>query len=295
MKYWKILLLCLAGAGLTIASCSHPGGTGGTTGTGGSNGTGGSGNCPVGTEGCPCNGGSCDQGLSCAADLNACVTTSSGTGGSPGTGGSVATGGTPGTGGSATGGAPGTGGLPGTGGTPATGGVPGTGGTPATGGNPGTGGSPGTGGGSSGSNLIINGDFSQSDTNWGVPNGTPTSKGVQNGEYCVTLNSGSGQVVLGWGGTSVSANLLANVNYTFSFQASSTSALSGFDTHVGSAVEVGGAYPVDKDSSATTRLGPDCRPSRTCSRSPPPTRRPAWHSSSRPAPARQPFASTTSA
>ena len=32
---------------------------------------------------------------------------------------------------------------------------------------------------------------------------------MQNGQYCVTLNNGSGQVILGWGGTSVSANLAA--------------------------------------------------------------------------------------
>jgi hypothetical protein len=95
------LFVCLAGAGLTIASCGHPGGTGGT-GTGGSNGTGGSGSCPVGTEGCPCDGTTCNQGLSCA-DLGGqtqCVTTATGTGGSTGTGGNVATGGSPGTGGS---------------------------------------------------------------------------------------------------------------------------------------------------------------------------------------------------
>ena len=233
MNYWKVLLVGLVGAGLAVASCSHPSGTG-TTGSGGSNGTGGSGNCTSGSLGCSCNGTSCDQGLSCAdfgGGNTECVTTA-GTGGTPGTGGTVATGGTPGTGGTGVG----------TGGTPATGGTPGTGGNGAgTGGTPATGGSPGTGGGSSGDNLIVNGDFSQSDTNWGVPNGSPSSKGVNNGQYCVTLNSGSGQVVLGWGGTTVSANLSANVNYTLSFQASASSSLSGFDTHVGSAVSVGGS------------------------------------------------------
>ncbi len=71
--------------------------------------------------------------------------------------------------------------------------------------------------------------------------------GCSNGQYCVTLNSGSGQVILGWGGASVSASLTANVNYTLSFQASASSSLSGFETHVGSAVSVGGSYPVDKD------------------------------------------------
>ena len=249
MKYWKVLLVGVASAGLAVASCSHPSGTG-TTGTGGSNGTGGSGDCPAGSVGCPCIGTTCDQGLLCA-DLGGtggrteCVTTT-GTGGTLGTGGSTATGGAAGTGG-----AVGTGGSSATGGSPGTGGNgPGTGGSSATGGSSGTGGNPGTGGGSSGSNLIVNGDFSQNDTNWGVPNGTPTSKGVQNGQYCITLNNGSGQVLFGWGGTSVSANLAANVNYTLSFQASATSALSGFDTHVGSAVPVpagSSTYPLDKD------------------------------------------------
>ena len=245
LNYWKVLLVGLASAGLAVASCSHPSGTG-TTGSGGSNGTGGSGDCPAGSVGCPCSGTTCNQGLSCA-DLGGgnmeCVTTA-GTGGTPGAGGSVATGGTPGTGGTGagTGGTPATGGSPGTGGNGA-----GTGGTSATGGSPGTGGNSGTGGSSSGNNLIINGDFSQDDTNWGVPNGSPTSMGVQNGQYCLTLNNGSGQVVLGWGGTTVSANLSANVNYTLSFQASASSSLSGFDTHVGSAVSVGGSYPLDKD------------------------------------------------
>ena len=245
MNYWKVLLVCLASAGLAVASCSHPSGTG-ISGSGGNNGSGGSGDCPVGSVGCPCNGTTCDQGLLCAdfgGGQTECVTTA-GSGGGPGTGGSGATGGTTGTGGNGVG----TGGTPATGGGPGTGGNgTGTGGTSATGGGPGSGGNPGTGGGSSGTNLIVNGDFSQNDTNWGVPNGTPTSKGVQNGQYCVTLNNGSGQVILGWGGTSVSANLAANVNYTLSFQASATTALSGFDTHVGSAVEVGGSYPLDKD------------------------------------------------
>jgi hypothetical protein len=167
--------------------------------------------------------------------------TTAGTGGTPGAGGSLATGGAGvGTGGTGVG----------TGGTSATGGSPGTGGNgTGTGGSSATGGSPGTGAGgsSSGNNLIINGDFSQNDTNWGVPNGSPTSKGVQNGQYCITLDSGSSQVILGWGGTAVSANLTANVNYTLSFQASASSSLSEFDTHVGSAVSVGGSYPLDKD------------------------------------------------
>jgi hypothetical protein len=237
LKYWKILLVCLAGAGLTIASCSHPGGTGTTTGTGGSNGSGGSGNCPAGNEGCPCSGSSCDQGLQCAADINTCVTTSSGTGGSLGTGGNVATGGSPGTGGDAA-----TGGSLGTGGTPSTGGSPGTGGT-ATGGSPGTGGTSATGG-TTGTNLISNGDFSSGMTNWGIPNGGTSSFSVNgSGQFCVTT-SGTTSVVVGWGDPSTSFSLMANVNYTLSYQASSTSTLSSFQAHIGQVVS---PYGVDHE------------------------------------------------
>ena len=240
MNYWKVLLVCLASAGLAVASCSHPSGTG-STGSGGSNGTGGSGDCPAGSVGCPCIGTTCDQDLACA-DLGGgntqCVTTA-GSGGTPGTGGSVATGGSVGTGGVVgTGGSPATGGSPGTGGTTGTGGNgPGTGGTSATGGSPGTGGNPAN-------NLIANGDFSQGDTNWGVPNGSPTSKGVQNGQYCITLSSSTGEVIVGWGGATTSANLSAGVNYTLSYQASASAGLSEFDVHIGQAV---GSFNLDKD------------------------------------------------
>ena len=206
MNYWKVLLVCLAGAGLAVASCSHPSGTG-VSGTGGSTGTGGSGNCPAGSVGCPCSGTTCDQGLSCA-DIGGgntqCVTTA-GSGGTPGTGGSTATGGTPGTGGTvATGGSPGTGGTPGTGGNGT-----GTGGTPATGGNSGTGGNPAN-------NLIANGDFSQADTNWHFESGTAS---VSNGQYCETNLSGSSPL-FGWQNMSTPLLLSNGQSYTLSYRAS---------------------------------------------------------------------------
>ena len=112
------------------------------------------------------------------------------------------------------------------------------------GGSSATGGNPGTGGGPSGPNLIANGDFSQGDTNWGVPNGSPTSKGVQNGQYCITLSSSTGEVIVGWGGSTISANLSAGVNYTLSYQASASAGLSEFDAHIGQAV---GSFNLDKD------------------------------------------------
>ncbi len=199
MNYWKVLLVVVASAGLAVASCSHPTGTG-TSGTGGSNGTGGSGNCPVGSVGCPCIGTTCDQDLSCA-DLGGgnmvCVTTA-GTGGNTGSGGSVATGGTPGTGGT-----PATGGSPGTGGS-----GPGTGGTPATGGSPGTGGNPAD-------NLIANGDFSQGDTNWHFENGAASVNGTQ---YCTTSINAS--ALFGWQDASTPLVLSNGQSYTLSYRAS---------------------------------------------------------------------------
>jgi hypothetical protein len=209
LNYRNVLLVGLASAGLAVASCSHPSGTG-TTGSGGSNGTGGSGDCPVGSVGCPCIGTTCDQGLSCA-DLGGgnmqCVTTA-GTGGTPGAGGSVATGGTPGTGG--TGGTQATGGSPGTGGNGT-----GTGGSPATGGSPGTGGNPGTGGGSSGTNLVVNGDFSQGTTNWHFENGTAA---VNNGQYCASSTSSG--ALFGWQNMTTPLMLSGTQSYTLSYQAS---------------------------------------------------------------------------
>ena len=209
MNYWKVLLVGLASAGLAVASCSHPSGTG-TTGTGGSNGTGGSGDCPVGSVGCPCIGTTCDQGLSCA-DLGGgntqCVTTAgsggtTGTGGSTATGGSVGTGGVVGTGGtSATGGSPGTGGNgPGTGGN-------GTGGTSATGGSPGTGGNPAN-------NLVANGDFSDGATNWHFENGAAS---VNNGQYCTTSINAS--ALFGWQNMSTPLTLMNGQSYTLSYRA----------------------------------------------------------------------------
>jgi hypothetical protein len=174
------------------------------------------------------------------------VSTGSGTGGTTGSGGTtggggnVATGGSTGNGGSST---------SGSGGTAATGGSTGSGGASSTGGSPGSGGS------SPGNNLITNGDFSQGANDWGVPNGNPSNAGVNNGEYCLTLSNGSGTVILGWGGTSVSANLTANVNYTVSFQVSSTGALSDFEVHVGSAVAVNGSYPIDYQVSPSNAPG----------------------------------------
>ena len=275
MNYWKISLVGLAAAFVSVASCSHPSGTGGSTGTGGSS------NCPAGSEGCPCNGTSCDPGLNCAnvgGSEMQCVTTSTGTGGSgtggaTGTGGSVATGGATGTGGSSTGGATGTGGS-GTGGATGAGGATGTGGS-GTGGATGTGGNTGTGGSSTGSNLVTNGDFSQGMTDWNLT-GSPSSSGINNGQYCMNLTMAQGQIILGWGDSTTSLNLMANVNYTLTYQASASNGAT-IDIHVGQAV---GSFNLDKDL-GNDSPGLDCRRSHTCSRSRVATLRPASHSSFR--------------
>ena len=236
MNKWKVLLFGLASAGLALASCSHPGGTG-TTGTGGSNGTGGSGDCSAGSVGCPCIGTTCDQGLACA-DLGSgqtqCVTTA-GSGGTSGTGGSTATGGTSGTGGAqATGGSPGTGGN-------------GTGGTPSTGGSPGSGGNPGTGGGPSGPNLIANGDFSQAATNWHFESGTAN---VTNGQYCETNLSGASPL-FGWQNMSMPLTLSNGQSYTLSYRASgSNSAV----VHIKVAHAVSPYTPNDYESTPDDQL-----------------------------------------
>jgi hypothetical protein len=251
LNYWKISFGCLAGLVLAVASCSHPGG--GSGGSGGNNGSGGSGNCTPGTVGCACNGTSCDSGLTCA-DLGGgnmqCVSTSAGSGGSTasggatGAGGAVSSGGATGSGGSATGGAAGSG-ATGSGGAAGSGatGSGGAAGSGATGsGGSATGGNTGAGGGGSGSNLVTNGDFSQGMTDWNLT-GSPSSSGVNNGEYCMMLTMNQGQIILGWGDSSTSLNLMAGVNYTLTYQARASNGAT-VDVHVGQAV---GGFNLDKD------------------------------------------------
>ncbi len=239
MNYWKVLLVCLASAGLAVASCSHPGGTG-TTGTGGSNGSGGSGSCTSGSVGCRCNGTTCDQGLSCADLGNGqteCVTTA-GTGGTPGTGGTQGTGGT----GVGTGGTPATGGSTGTGGngTGTGGNGTGTGGTSATGGSTGTGGNPAN-------NLVANGDFSQADTNWHFESGTAS---VNNGQYCETNLSGSSPL-FGWQNMSTPLMLSNGQSYTLSYGAMGQNSAA---LHIKVAHAVSPYTPDDYETSSDDKL-----------------------------------------
>ena len=124
----------------------------------------------------------------------------------------------------------------------------GSGGAHATGGAGGasaTGGSTGTGG-ISGTNLVMNGDLSQGDTGWGIGSGSPTSKGVMNGEYCVTFSNMT--ILVGWGnGSGTAASLTSGASYTLSYQASSTDSSTTVEIHIGQAVS-----PYNADASNIT-------------------------------------------
>lgn len=221
-RFLRISLLAAAACGLVTISCGHPssGGSGGTTGTGGTS------NCTPGEELCSCmSGNACNPGLACADDINKCVTVNT-----SGTGGTTATGGSPGSGGST-----GSGGVVGTGGTVGSGGSSATGGSTGSGGSSATGGSMGTGGGSAGPNLVTNGDLSQGDSGWNIGQGSPSSSGVMNGQYCATF--GGGTVLIGWGNGSMAANLMSGKSYKLSYQASSSNGSgTSLEIHIGQAV-----------------------------------------------------------
>ena len=86
--------------------------------------------------------------------------------------------------------------------------------------------------------LVANGDFSQGVAHWGLTNqgyGTPTYA-VTNGQLCVTMPT-YGSVTLGWPSDPASAFALsAGSSYTFSYQASTTAKLPGFEAKIGQAV-----------------------------------------------------------
>lgn len=217
-KFWKLSIVTLAGVLLAALSCGHPTGSGGCTGA-------------AGTHLCAClSGSTCNDGLTCAIDKNVCVTVTSGAAGTNGAAGTATSGeaGTNGAAGTATTGEAGTNGAAGTNGSAGTNGAAGTNGDAGT-----------SGGG--GSNLIINGDFSNGMTDWAIPNGTPTNPGVTGGQFCLTLATNN-NVILGWGDTSTSAVVNTGTNYTLSYQAKSTSALSMFEVHLGQVVS---PYNVD--------------------------------------------------
>lgn len=224
-NFWRISLLLALVAGLGSASCGHP--NGGSSGTGGSTGTGGASNCTPGEELCTClSGNTCNPGLACADDLNQCVKVAD----TSGSGGSNSTGGTTGAGGSS----PGSGGVTNTGGSSVTGGTTGSSGGSTGAGGSASGGGNGTGG-NSGPNLVMNGDLSQGDTGWNIGQGSPSSMGVVNGQYCATFNNGT--VLIGWGNASLAANLMSGASYKLSYQVSSSNGGgTTLEIHVGQAV-----------------------------------------------------------
>jgi hypothetical protein len=235
--------------GLTIAVCGCGGSSsGGRGGAGGGNGGGGGadsggrgGGAGSGGSGLVCSPGStqvcvgpgaCAGGQSCNSDGRAWGTCDCGTTGTGGTAGGAGTAGTGGT-------VAGTGGGSGGGGTTGTGGRGGAGisGSAGTGG--GTAGAGGQGGaagaGASGGNLVANGDFSEGVTHWTLTNQasfTAPTYAASNGQLCVMM-TGISSVTLGWPSDLASTFPLSQgASYTFSYQVSTTTPLSGFEAKI---------------------------------------------------------------
>ena len=110
-------------------------------------------------------------------------------------------------------------------------GVGGTGGAAGTGGAGigGAAGSPPAGG-----NQIVNGDFSDGQTDWGVESGsTYVTASIVNGQLCVMFPAGVAVTTIWPGGFSPVASLVPGVTYLLSYQASSNVPLSTFEVQIG--------------------------------------------------------------
>jgi hypothetical protein len=159
--------------------------------------------CVAGTELCAClAGNACNDGLVCGSNLCVHLTGTTGAGGGGGDDdGGVATG---------------------------------------DGGSSGSTGSGGSGaGGSPGGNLVTNGDFSMGEMFWTeiLNNGGDMHHSVQNGAWCVTIAMGQ-SVTLGWAADASSPlQLTSGTNYKFSFRASASNPINGFNAKVGHAVD----------------------------------------------------------
>ena len=81
----------------------------------------------------------------------------------------------------------------------------------------------GTGGQSGGTNLVMNGDFSNGANGWGLPAMMgQVSQSVTNGQFCVMLQQ-LGSVTIGYPSGGVAPfQIIGGASYTFSYQASST-------------------------------------------------------------------------
>jgi hypothetical protein len=144
---------------------------------------------------------------------------------------------TPGNGGAGGGGTGGGGAGPGgAGGGAGTGGA--SGGHTGTGGTSGSGGAGGTGGVSNGTNLIVNGDFSNGLAGWGVTvqAGSLGSQTISDGQLCMGLGVYT-TVTLGFpSDISGAFALTSGANYQISYQASTTVSTGQFEVKVGSDV-----------------------------------------------------------
>jgi hypothetical protein len=162
------------------------------------------GSCVAGSELCAClAGNACDDGLVCGSGFCVRLLGTGGSGGSSGDDGAVVTG----DGGSS--------------------------------GSTGSGGSGAGGSGNPGGNLVTNGDFSMGDMFWTeiLNNGGNMNHSVQNGAWCVTVAMGQ-SVTLGWAADASSPLQLASgTGYKFSFRASASNPINGFNAKVGHAVD----------------------------------------------------------
>jgi hypothetical protein len=87
-----------------------------------------------------------------------------------------------------------------------------------------------------GSNLIVNGDFSDGSTNWQITQADlDVTYGMLGSAYCVSLPAYS-IAYLGWGSSLVSVPLGAGYGYTFSYTVSSTASLYTFQSKIGHTV-----------------------------------------------------------
>ncbi len=127
------------------------------------------------------------------------------------------------------GGASGAGGDNGSGGTTTTGAGGSSGGTGSggssngVGGASGTGGMTGVGGQSGGTNIVLNGDFSNGSGSWGIPYMVgQVNQSVSNGQFCVTLGAASVATIGYPSGGTPPFQITGGTPYTFSYQASST-------------------------------------------------------------------------
>lgn len=143
----------------------------------------------------------------------ACNSVTAGTGGSSG-----ATGGNNGSGGETTTGPGGSSGSTGSGGNGNS-----TGGASGSGGMTGGGGMTGSGGQSGGTNIVVNGDFSNGSSSWGIPYMMgQVNQSVTGGQFCVTLGAASVATIGYPSGATPPFQISGGVSYTLSYQASST-------------------------------------------------------------------------